>query len=169
VRSNTGVDRVAFSAVDIQARRWWSKSCARGWPRGIPDRAGNSARARDPKAAKAILVGSHTEQRAQGRMARRSQTGGDLRAGSRAPRRLSPERPPQFGVDVLFRSRTEEGTFLSCFGSRIFCRRYRSLGDRGGKIQGRNAAASGTRCRCERGTASSHRPGAASLLPGGSH
>jgi N-carbamoyl-L-amino-acid hydrolase len=42
----TGVDRVAFSAVDIQARRWLVKGARR--PEGSLDRAGNVL-GRDPK------------------------------------------------------------------------------------------------------------------------
>ena len=56
----TGVDRVAFSAVDIQARRWLVEKLRQAGLHGSMDRAGNVL-GRDPKAAKAILVGSHTD------------------------------------------------------------------------------------------------------------
>ena len=56
----TGVDRIALSALDIEARRWLVERLTEaGLTAGI-DRAGN-VYGRDPTAERAILVGSHTD------------------------------------------------------------------------------------------------------------
>lgn len=113
----TGVDRIALSALDIEARRWLVERLTEaGLTAGI-DRAGN-VYGRDPTAERAILVGSHTDTVPMGgwldgalgviyaleiaRAAR--EAGGELTVG----------------VDVIS-FEDEEGTYLPCFGARTFC------------------------------------------------
>ena len=56
----TGVDRVALSAKDIEARRWLVGKLAAAGLQASMDRVGNVL-GRDPDAKKAILIGSHTD------------------------------------------------------------------------------------------------------------
>jgi N-carbamoyl-L-amino-acid hydrolase len=113
----TGVDRIAFSKEDIEARRWlMQKLSDAGLAPGI-DRVGNVL-GRYPGVTQAILVGSHTDTVPKGgwldgalgviyaleiaRSARES--------GSASP----------VGVDVVS-FQDEEGTYLPLLGSRSFC------------------------------------------------
>ncbi|MEA2969374.1 MAG: beta-ureidopropionase / N-carbamoyl-L-amino-acid hydrolase [Alphaproteobacteria bacterium] len=113
----TGVDRVAFSAVDIQARRWLVEKLRQAGLHGSMDRAGNVL-GRDPKAAKAILVGSHTDTVPKGGWLDGAL--GVIYALEVARSAFKSGETSAVGVDVISFA-DEEGTFLSCFGSRIFC------------------------------------------------
>lgn len=113
----TGVDRVALSPQDIEARRWL---CGRLRDAGLKarmDRVGNVV-GEYPKVQKAVLIGSHTDTVPRGgwldgalgvvyglEIAR-----AHIESGSTAP----------IGVDVVSFS-DEEGTYLPCLGSRTFC------------------------------------------------
>jgi N-carbamoyl-L-amino-acid hydrolase len=55
----TGVDRVAFSVADIEARRWLVAKLREAGPEASMDRAGNVL-GLDPKASKCVLIGSHS-------------------------------------------------------------------------------------------------------------
>ncbi len=113
----TGVDRVAFSAVDIQARRWLVEKLRQAGLEGSLDRAGNVL-GRDPKAAKAILVGSHTDTVPKGGWLDGAL--GVIYALEAARSAFKSGETSAVGVDVISFA-DEEGTFLSCFGSRTFC------------------------------------------------
>ena len=56
----TGVDRVALSAKDIEARRWLVDKLTAAGLQASMDRVGN-VRGRAPDAKQAILIGSHTD------------------------------------------------------------------------------------------------------------
>ena len=113
----TGVDRIALSALDIEARRWLVERLTEaGLTAGI-DRAGN-VYGRDPTAERAILVGSHTDTVPMGGWL-------DGALGviyaleiARAAREAGGE--STVGVDVIS-FEDEEGTYLPCFGARTFC------------------------------------------------
>jgi beta-ureidopropionase / N-carbamoyl-L-amino-acid hydrolase len=113
----TGVDRVAFSGVDIQARRWLVAKLKQAGLDGSMDRAGNVL-GRDPNAAKAILVGSHTDTVPKGGWLDGAL--GVIYALETARSVLESGEASAVGVDVIS-FQDEEGTFLSCFGSRTFC------------------------------------------------
>ncbi len=113
----TGVDRVALSAADIEARRWLMGRMREAGLTAQMDCVGN-VYGRYPNAGRAILVGSHTDTVPQGgwldgalgviyglEIARAS-----IEAGGAA----------EIGVDVVA-FQDEEGWFLPCLGSRSFC------------------------------------------------
>jgi len=113
----TGVDRVAFSAADIEARRWLlAKLQAAGLDASM-DQVGNVL-GRYPNVASAVLVGSHTDTVPKG-----GWLDGALgvvygleiaRSAVEAGERLTT------GIDVVS-FQDEEGTFLPFLGSRSFC------------------------------------------------
>ena len=113
----TGVDRIAFSKQDIEARRWlMQKLTAAGLEASI-DRVGNVF-GRYPGVVKSILVGSHTDTVPKGGWL-------DGALGviyaleiARAARESGGTSP--VGVDVVS-FQDEEGTYLPLLGSRSFC------------------------------------------------
>ncbi|HEY7764439.1 MAG TPA: hydantoinase/carbamoylase family amidase, partial [Aestuariivirgaceae bacterium] len=113
----TGVDRVALSRADIEARRWLMGRMQEAGLAAQMDSVGN-VYGRYPGADRAILVGSHTDTVPKGgwldgalgviyglEIARAS-----IEAGSAS----------RVGVDVVS-FQDEEGCFLSVLGSRSFC------------------------------------------------
>ena len=56
----TGVDRPALSAKDVEARRWLVAKLRQAGLDAIMDRIGNVL-GRSPKVEKSILIGSHTD------------------------------------------------------------------------------------------------------------
>lgn len=113
----TGVDRIAFSAADIEARRWLVGKLTQAGLDASMDRAG-TVLGRDPKASKSILIGSHTDTVPKG-----GWLDGALGViyGLEIARSASGAKTPsEVGIDVIS-FQDEEGTFLSCFGSRTFC------------------------------------------------
>lgn len=113
----TGVDRVALSAADIEARRWLTGRMREAGLATQMDCVGN-VYGRYPNADRAVLVGSHTDTVPKGgwldgalgviyglEIARAS-----IEAGGAA----------RVGVDVVA-FQDEEGWFLPCLGSRSFC------------------------------------------------
>jgi N-carbamoyl-L-amino-acid hydrolase len=113
----TGVDRVALSNADIEARRWLMGRMQEAGLAAQMDSVGN-VYGRYPGADRAILVGSHTDTVPKGgwldgalgviyglEIARAS-----IEAGSAS----------RVGVDVVS-FQDEEGCFLSFLGSRSFC------------------------------------------------
>src|SRR4051812_24863042 len=113
----TGVDRVAFSAADIEARRWLlAKLQAAGLDASM-DQVGNVL-GHYPNVASAVLIGSHTDTVPKG-----GWLDGALgvvygleiaRSAIEAGEQLTT------GIDVLS-FQDEEGTFLPFLGSRSFC------------------------------------------------
>jgi N-carbamoyl-L-amino-acid hydrolase len=116
-RCGTGVDRVAFSAADIAARRWLAQRMCEAGLDARMDRAAN-VYGFDPRAARAVLIGSHSDTVPKGgwldgalgviyalEIARAA-----IESGERSP----------LGVDVVS-FEDEEGTHLSLMGSRTFC------------------------------------------------
>ena len=113
----TGVDRVALSAEDIEARRWLCGKLREIELDARMDRYGNVVGI-DPKVQKSILIGSHSDTVPRGGWL-------DGALGviygleiARAWRESGSTAP--IGVDVVSFS-DEEGTYLPCFGARSFC------------------------------------------------
>lgn len=116
-KAGTGVDRVALSAKDIEARRWLSKRISEAGLQPHFDSVGN-VYGRYPGVERAILIGSHTDTVPMGgwldgalgvvyalEIARAA-----IEAGGSSP----------VGIDVVS-FEDEEGTYLPCLGSRSFC------------------------------------------------
>jgi N-carbamoyl-L-amino-acid hydrolase len=112
----TGVDRVALSAKDIEARRWLvGKLTAAGLTASM-DRVGNVL-GRDPKAERAILMGSHTDTVPRGGWLDGALgVGYALEIARSAVEANAPHMP---GIDVIS-FEDEEGTYLPFLGSRSF-------------------------------------------------
>ena len=116
-RFKTGVDRVAPSAVDLEARRWLMQRMQQAGLKPHMDEVANIY-GRDPNAERALLIGSHTDTVPRGgwldgalgvvyalEIARAAREGGQ---------------PSPIGVDVVS-FQDEEGTYLAFLGSRTFC------------------------------------------------
>jgi N-carbamoyl-L-amino-acid hydrolase len=112
-----GVNRVAFSQADVSARQWLSARLEEAGLQASMDRIGN-VYGRNRTAARAILLGSHTDS---------VPTGGWLDGAlgviyaletACAIRDQSIER--DVGIDVVD-FQDEEGTFSPFLGSRAFC------------------------------------------------
>ncbi len=111
----TGVDRPAYSAADLAAREWLAERMRAAGLDAVVDGVGN-VYGRSPGVKQSILVGSHTDSVPKGgwldgalgviyglELARAAlRTRGDI------------------GVDVISFA-DEEGTWLGCLGSRVFC------------------------------------------------
>src|SRR5258708_6449576 len=113
----TGVDRVALSSQDIEARRWLRGKLGEAGLEARIDRYANVI-GTDPKVQKSILIGSHTDTVPRGGWL-------DGALGviygleiARALRDSGVSEP--VGVDVVSFS-DEEGTYLPCLGARSFC------------------------------------------------
>lgn len=113
----TGVDRTAFSALDIEARRWLVGKLRQAGLDALMDRVGNVL-GRDPKAKKCILIGSHTDTVPKGGWLDGAL--GVIYALEIARAALQTDPASAVGIDVVS-FQDEEGTYLSCFGSRTFC------------------------------------------------
>src|SRR5271166_1102594 len=116
-RFKTGVDRVALSPADLEARRWLMRRMQEAGLEPQMDEVAN-VYGRDPKAKRALLIGSHTDTVPKGgwldgalgviyglEIARAARERGD---------------PSPVGIDVVS-FQDEEGTYLAFLGSRIFC------------------------------------------------
>lgn len=113
----TGVDRVAFSAPDIEARLWLMGRLAEIGLESSTDCYGNVL-GKWPSVEKAVLVGSHTDTVPRG-----GWLDGALGVVygleiARAFREANLDR--RIGVDVIS-FQDEEGTYLPCLGSKSFC------------------------------------------------
>src|SRR6202790_1196787 len=109
----TGVDRVALSAQDIEARRWLVKKLRRAGLDASMDRIGNVL-GRDPAAGKAILIGSHTDTVPRG-----GWLDGALGVGYAleiARSAAEADERSSTGIDVVS-FEDEEGTYLPFLGS----------------------------------------------------
>jgi beta-ureidopropionase / N-carbamoyl-L-amino-acid hydrolase len=112
----TGVDRVALSAKDIEARRWLVGKLTAVGLQASMDRVGNVL-GRDPNAKKAILMGSHTDTVPKG-----GWLDGALGVGYAleiACAAIEANEPHATGVDAIS-FEDEEGTYLPFLGSRSF-------------------------------------------------
>ncbi len=109
----TGVDRIAFSALDIEARKWIAQRYKEAGLDTSMDRYGTVYGAA-PGVSKAVLIGSHSDTVPRGgwldgalgviyglEVARAAQEQGDL----------------PIGIDAI-NFQDEEGTYLPCLGSR---------------------------------------------------
>jgi N-carbamoyl-L-amino-acid hydrolase len=116
-RFKTGVDRVALSPADLEARRWLMRRMQEAGLEPQMDEVAN-VYGRNPKVKRALLIGSHTDTVPNGgwldgalgvvyglEIARAAMERGDA----------SP-----IGIDVIT-FQDEEGTFLAFLGSRTFC------------------------------------------------
>jgi N-carbamoyl-L-amino-acid hydrolase len=116
-KADSGVDRVALSREDIEARHWL---CGRLREAGLNphmDRVGNVI-GEYPVVRKSILIGSHTDTVPRG-----GWLDGALGViyGLEIARSLRETGSQSaVGVDVIS-FEDEEGTYLPCFGSRNFC------------------------------------------------
>jgi len=112
----TGVDRVALSGKDIEARRWLVDKLKHAGLEASMDRVGNVL-GRAPNAAKAVLIGSHTDTVPKG-----GWLDGALGVGYAleiARSAIEAGGPSAAGVDVIS-FEDEEGTYLPFLGSRTF-------------------------------------------------
>jgi N-carbamoyl-L-amino-acid hydrolase len=112
----TGVDRIALSAADIEARRWLVGKLAAAGLQASMDRIGN-VRGRDPRAKRAILIGSHTDTVPRG-----GWLDGALGVGYAleiARSAIAADEAHAVGVDVIS-FEDEEGTYLPFLGSRSY-------------------------------------------------
>src|ERR1700733_8799600 len=112
----TGVDRVALSGKDIEARRWLVEKLKHAGLEASMDRVGNVL-GRAPNAAKAVLIGSHTDTVPKG-----GWLDGALGVGYAleiARSAIEAGEPAAAGVDVIS-FEDEEGTYLPFLGSRTF-------------------------------------------------
>jgi N-carbamoyl-L-amino-acid hydrolase len=116
----TGVDRIALSRPDIEARRWLVEKLRTAGLEASMDRIGNVL-GRAPNAAKTILIGSHTDTVPKG-----GWLDGALGlayaleiARSAAEPVQAGEPPAPAGIDVIS-FEDEEGTYLPFLGSRSY-------------------------------------------------
>jgi len=112
----TGVDRVALSAKDIEARRWLAEKLSRAGLDAAMDRVGNVL-GRAPRADKAVLIGSHTDTVPRG-----GWLDGALGVGYAleiARSAVEAKDVVAIGVDAIS-FEDEEGTYLPFLGSRTF-------------------------------------------------
>jgi N-carbamoyl-L-amino-acid hydrolase len=112
----TGVERLALSAPDIEARRWLVGKLAAAGLQASMDRIGN-VRGRDPRAKRAILIGSHTDTVPRG-----GWLDGALGVGYAleiARSAIAADERHAVGVDVIS-FEDEEGTYLPFLGSRSY-------------------------------------------------
>jgi N-carbamoyl-L-amino-acid hydrolase len=116
-QAGTGVDRLAFSPQDQEARRWLRGRMAEAGLDARIDRIGNVI-GRFPAVRRSILIGSHTDTVPKGGWLDGAY---GVMCGLEIARSLR-ERggSPGLGVDVAS-FQDEEGTFLPFLGSRSFC------------------------------------------------
>jgi N-carbamoyl-L-amino-acid hydrolase len=113
----TGVDRIALSAQDIEARRWLVGKLKQAGLNASMDRVGNVL-GRYPKTEKSILIGSHTDTVPKGGWLDGAL--GVIYALEIARATLESKSAGPVGVDVIS-FQDEEGTYLPFLGSLTFC------------------------------------------------
>ncbi|MDB5598645.1 MAG: Amidase, hydantoinase/carbamoylase [Xanthobacteraceae bacterium] len=116
-KAGTGVDRIALSPLDIEARRWLVGRLAEAGLEAGLDRVGN-AYGRDPTTSRAILIGSHTDTVPMGGWLDGAL--GVIYALEIARAFRATGGSSGVGIDVIS-FEDEEGTYLPCLGSRSFC------------------------------------------------
>jgi N-carbamoyl-L-amino-acid hydrolase len=112
----TGVDRIALSAKDIEARHWLVGKLAAAGVEASMDRVGNVL-GRSPKARKAILIGSHTDTVPKGGWLDGAL--GVVYGLEIARSAIEADTQHAIGIDVIS-FEDEEGTYLPFLGSRSF-------------------------------------------------
>ena len=112
----TGVNRPAFSEVDILARRWLGKKMTEAGLAVTVDRYGNVF-GRNANVVKAVVIGSHSDTVPNG-----GWLDGSLGVvyGLEIARCFAESGASAIGVDAVS-FQDEEGTFLALLGSRSFC------------------------------------------------
>ena len=113
----TGVDRTAFSPIDMQARAWLRNRMRAAGLEAVIDNAAN-VYGRMPGVSRALLIGSHTDTVPRG-----GWLDGALGViyGLEIARCVSAHSAGRkCGVDVIS-FQDEEGTFFALYGSRAFC------------------------------------------------
>ena len=116
-RFKTGVDRVALSPTDLEARGWLMQRMREAGLEPQMDEVAN-VYGRNPNVKQALLIGSHTDTVPNG-----GWLDGALGvAYGLEIARAAGERgdPSPIGIDVIS-FQDEEGTFLAFLGSRAFC------------------------------------------------
>jgi N-carbamoyl-L-amino-acid hydrolase len=114
---DTGVDRVALSAADIEARRWLMGRMREAGLAAQMDSLGNVYGAY-PNADRAILIGSHTDTVPKGGWLDGAL--GVIYGLEIARAAIEAGGASRVGIDVIA-FQDEEGSFLPCLGSRSFC------------------------------------------------
>jgi beta-ureidopropionase / N-carbamoyl-L-amino-acid hydrolase len=114
----TGVDRVALSPADIEARRWLMERMCEAGLAAQMDSVGN-VYGRYPNADRAVLIGSHTDTVPKGGWLDGAL--GVVYGLEIARATIEAGGVSRVGVDVVA-FQDEEGSFLPCLGSRSFCR-----------------------------------------------
>lgn len=113
----SGVDRVSFSAPDIEARQWLLARIREAGLDAAIDAVGN-VRGVTAQASRAVVIGSHTDSVPKGGWLDGAL--GVLYGLEIARARIEAGRAAVLGVDVVS-FQDEEGTYLPCLGSLSFC------------------------------------------------
>lgn len=113
----TGVDRIAFSPADVEARLWLRDRLAEIGLTAATDRYGNVL-GTWADAERAVLIGSHTDTVPRGGWLDGALGVVYALEIARAARESGAERP--VGIDVIS-FQDEEGTYLPCLGSKSYC------------------------------------------------
>ena len=116
-RFKTGVDRVALSPADLEARRWLMRRMQEAGLEPHMDEVAN-VYGRDPNAARTLLIGSHTDTVPQGGWLDGAMGVIYALEIARAAKERGASSP--LGIDVMS-FQDEEGTYLAFLGSRTFC------------------------------------------------
>jgi N-carbamoyl-L-amino-acid hydrolase len=116
-KAGTGVDRVSFSAADIESRLWLREQLREAGLDAAIDAVGN-VRGVTAQARRAVVIGSHTDTVPMGGWLDGAM--GVLYGLEIARSRREAGRQSKLGVDVVS-FMDEEGTYLPCLGSRSFC------------------------------------------------
>lgn len=113
----SGVNRVAFSAPDLEARQWLLGRMREAGLDAAIDAVGN-VRGLTSQAARAVVIGSHTDSVPKGGWLDGAL--GVVYGLEIARARIESGRAVRLGVDVVS-FQDEEGTYLPCLGSLSFC------------------------------------------------
>ncbi len=113
----SGVDRVSFSAADVEARQWLLQRMREAGLDAAIDAVGN-VRGLTTQASRAVVIGSHTDSVPKGGWLDGAL--GVIYGLEIARTRIESGSAPRLGVDVVS-FQDEEGTYLPCLGSLSFC------------------------------------------------
>src|SRR5436190_3090066 len=113
----TGVDRIALSPADLEARRWVMRRMQEAGLEPHMDEVAN-VYGRDPNATRALLIGSHTDTVPRGGWLDGAMGVIYALEIARAAKERGASAP--IGIDVMS-FQDEEGTYLAFLGSRMFC------------------------------------------------